>query len=481
MITYKVLGIDGKEYGPADLATVRVWVTEGRIGPHTKVQTAGTTDWKPASALPELGIPSPPPDPPQGTRPPGPLRRTPLAGSETSAPLARHRIRWAIYGLTAVSITLVLVAGAIISHSFSRRTVLNQQTRDNRVGALEPAQPPPFKGAQAPGPRATGDARKESSVAVQRYRKAAEQGDAEAQYQLGRLYAYGLGVARDSTEAAKWYRLAADQGHVSAQHWLGHLYAQGQGLETAHAEAPEPAASEPGKRIAGPRALWSDAAEAAKWWRKAADQGDAAAQFDLGWLYARGQGVETNHSEALRWYRKSAEQGNASAQHWLGHCYLSGTGTAKDEAEAFRWFRKAAEGGIIPAQNDVAHMYEDGRGVGKDLAEALRWYRKAADAGLPAAQNSFAWALATSTNAELRDGPLAVKYAEKAVKASRRANAGFLDTLAAAHAEAGDFTKAVAIQNEAIALLKQPGSKKDYASRLSLYEAKTPYREVKTQ
>jgi TPR repeat protein len=313
------------------------------------------------------------------------------------------------------------------------------------------------------------------------YRKAADQGHTQAQYELGGLYVQGLGVARDYSEAAKWYRLAAEKGYIPAQHFLGHLYASGRGLETEYLEAPEPQPTAPEKATPGQRNVRSDYAEAAKWWRKAADQGDAAAQSDLGWLYTSGQGVETNYTEAAAWYRKSAEQGNPNGQHWLGHCYLSGRGVAKDETEAFKWFSEAAENGNFAAQGDLGRLYATGRGVEQNSAEAIKWHRKAAEVGVPSAQNGFAWMLATSTNASLRNGPLAVTFAEKAVTATRRSNASFLDTLAAAYAEAGDFEKAVAIQNEAIALLKGAASKQDYTSRLRLYEAKTPYREAEKE
>src|SRR5512137_2707117 len=74
MNTYKVIGNDGQEYGPADLATIRAWVAQGRIAASTRVQAAGTTEWKPASAFPELGagVPTnPPPLLPQARKSPG--------------------------------------------------------------------------------------------------------------------------------------------------------------------------------------------------------------------------------------------------------------------------------------------------------------------------------------------------------------------------------------------------------------------------
>ena len=61
--------------------------------------------------------------------------------------------------------------------------------------------------------------------------------------------------------------------------------------------------------------------EAAKWFRKAAEQGDPEAQNSLGFCYAEGQGVPHDIDEAMRWYRKAAEQGHVTAQSNLGSCY----------------------------------------------------------------------------------------------------------------------------------------------------------------
>ena len=64
-----------------------------------------------------------------------------------------------------------------------------------------------------------------------------------------------------------------------------------------------------------------DYAEALKWYRKAAEQGDASAQYNLGNGYRRGKGVTQDYAEAANWYRKAAEQGNAWAQSNLGVMY----------------------------------------------------------------------------------------------------------------------------------------------------------------
>jgi eukaryotic-like serine/threonine-protein kinase len=98
-----------------------------------------------------------------------------------------------------------------------------------------------------------------------------------------------------------------------------------------------------------------------------------------------------------------------------------------------------------------------------------------AESGDAGAWNSLAWLLATDPDPEMRDGPSAVGLAERAVALTERKQAHILDTLAAAYAEAGQYTNAVKVQKEAIALLQNGEQKKDYASRLRLYESGSPY------
>ena len=90
--------------------------------------------------------------------------------------------------------------------------------------------------------------------------------------------------------------------------------------------------------------------------------------------------------------------------------------------------------------------------------------------------NLMAWKLATSTDANLRDGSKAVEFAEKTVKVTNRTNSMFLDTLAAAYAELGWFTNAVSIEQAAISILKDDQLKNDFSSRLKIYQSNFPYR-----
>jgi len=193
---------------------------------------------------------------------------------------------------------------------------------------------------------------KDYAEAVKWYRKAAEQGDADGQCNLGVMYENGYGVTQDYAEAVKWYRKAAEQGYARAQCSLGVMYQSGNGV------------------------TW-DNEEALKWYRKAAEQGYARAQCNLGCYYC----AAIDEEEAVKWYRKAAEQGDARAQNNLGYMYQKGYGVTQDYAEAVKWYRKAAEQGNATAQWLLGNMYENGLGVTKDDEEAEKWYRKANEKG----------------------------------------------------------------------------------------------------
>jgi TPR repeat protein len=89
-----------------------------------------------------------------------------------------------------------------------------------------------------------------------------------------------------------------------------------------------------------------------KWYRKAADQGDADAQFNLGAGYDNGQGVPQDYAEALKWYRLAADQGVASAQYNLAVMYANGQGVPQDYVRAYMWFNLAAAQGLQGAEED---------------------------------------------------------------------------------------------------------------------------------
>jgi TPR repeat protein len=224
---------------------------------------------------------------------------------------------------------------------------------------------------------------KDDEEAARWYRKAADQGHADAQAKLGLMYYTGVGViprGKDYREAIHWFRKAADQGHADAQFSIGVICDERDGakeyeltwFEWLYAKS---------AGASGP-----DYARGLDWYRKAANQGHAKAQCNLGLSFNNGRGVKRDDAKAVHWYRKAADQGLPAAQTCLGVMYDSGLGVAKDEAEAARWYRKAADQGDARAQYNLARLFKNGLGVAKDEAEAARWYRKAADQGSARAQ-----------------------------------------------------------------------------------------------
>ena len=81
------------------------------------------------------------------------------------------------------------------------------------------------------------------------------------------------------------------------------------------------------------------------WFRKAADQGDAVAEFLLGNQYAFGKGVPRDYSEAMIWFRRAAEQGHGKAKLFLGIMYAEGRGVPQDYVRAHMWFGLSAAQG----------------------------------------------------------------------------------------------------------------------------------------
>ena len=116
-------------------------------------------------------------------------------------------------------------------------------------------------------------------------KKAAEQGEVHAQYNLGIMYANGRGVKQDLFNAKEWYQKAADQGYAKAQYNLGVMYEEGRGVK-------------------------QDYFKAVEWWQKAADQGYAPAQYNLGFMYYNGEGVRQNYTKAKEYFGLACDNKN---------------------------------------------------------------------------------------------------------------------------------------------------------------------------
>jgi len=175
---------------------------------------------------------------------------------------------------------------------------------------------------------------------------------ADASVNIGYMYYSGKGVSKDYTEAAKWFLKAAQQGDTQAQETLGRMYRDGRGVQ-------------------------QDYTEAAKWFLRAAEEGDATARLDLGRMYLQGDGVPQDSKQAEKWIRKAADRDIAEAQSLLGRMYLKGDGVSQDSKKAAKWIREAAERGDTQAQETFGRMYLQGDGVRQDSEEAANWSRKA--------------------------------------------------------------------------------------------------------
>jgi uncharacterized protein len=176
--------------------------------------------------------------------------------------------------------------------------------------------------------------------------------DPVAQTALASCYDLGMHVQADGKESIRWITKAANQGYAPAEYELGRIYLYGRGIE-------------------------ADYAQALLWERKAAEQGDPRAQRDLAFMYERGFGVAADPAQAAEWNRKAAMQGNAEAQLHLARGLDEGVGVSKDAEEARKWYAKAARQEQPMAQLELAREFA-GQG---NCPVAVHWYEEAAGHG----------------------------------------------------------------------------------------------------
>jgi TPR repeat protein len=195
---------------------------------------------------------------------------------------------------------------------------------------------------------------KSSAGGLQGLLDSANEGYAEAQFYLGSIYEDGLDdVPKNMQEAAKWYRKAADQNHAEAQYRYAYLLENGTGVK-------------------------KNLAEAAKWFQKAAERGFVSAQIAIARAYHEGRGVPKDQVKAVNWLEQAAENGSANGQLLLGAMYRVGEGVTKNPKEAFYWFKRSGMQGFAAGQALTAMCYKDGSGVVKNEFEALAWFNLAA-------------------------------------------------------------------------------------------------------
>lgn len=200
----------------------------------------------------------------------------------------------------------------------------------------------------------------------------AEDGNALAMHDLGRMFTDGLGVEMNTDAAFVWYSKAlaaflaieAKKEHRYVEYRIGKLYAAGLGTE-------------------------QDYVEAANWFKEAASKNHKYAQYSLGVLYYRGRGVEHNFNTAFQLYQSSAKQGMPYADYEMAKMYRDGIGTARNTEEAQLHF-KAAFNGFQQMERQsrddklqyrLGQMLYTGTGTKKDMDEAIYYLEKSARLG----------------------------------------------------------------------------------------------------
>ncbi len=200
----------------------------------------------------------------------------------------------------------------------------------------------------------------------------AENGNALAQHDLGRMCADGLGREVDVTAANEWYQKSFLSFHEAEeqksnpyfQYRIGKMYAAGLGTEQSYESA-------------------------AVWFGTAAEQGHMYAQYSLAGLYYRGQGVDKNYERAFDLFEQSAEQGNPYAQYETAKMLEAGTGTIRNKETSITYFKRAFGRFVqmeMKSHDDklqyrIGHMLYQGTGAEKNIDLAVRYLEASAKLG----------------------------------------------------------------------------------------------------
>ena len=195
-------------------------------------------------------------------------------------------------------------------------------------------------------------------------RNLADHGDAWAQCRIAEIFIndtiVGVGIGDvDDQEGIKWYREAAQNGDAEAQYLLSDFLYRGDHVK-------------------------QDKEESFYWWMHYIEATDYLDKSDLdmiGYPYTYEDGKQWTAKEAFRLFKKYAEQGDPYAQYCLGYFYFDGECVRKNLDTAVKWFTKAAEQGHEEAQFKLGALYYEGDKVEQNKEKAFKWYRKSAEQG----------------------------------------------------------------------------------------------------
>lgn len=233
----------------------------------------------------------------------------------------------------------------------------------------------------------------------------AENGNVLAMYDLGRMYADGLGVESDNDKANEYYSKAlsgfqlveAQKAWKYTEYRIGKMFAQGLGTE-------------------------QDYETVAQWFELSAEKKYKYAQYSLGGLYYRGQGVEQDFQTAFSLYLKSAEQGFPYADYEVAKMYRDGVGTEKDADKSNEHFKKAFKGFEALEKNShddklqyrLGWMLQNGIGTQKDIDRAKEYFAKSAKMGNVFGGYSLAKLILAEENPNQEELKSAIQYLQKA-------------------------------------------------------------------
>jgi len=220
--------------------------------------------------------------------------------------------------------------------------------------------------------------------------KAAESGDAQAQYELGMVY-FKDQQKRDDAKALEWLEKSADQGNLQAKFQLGTMYSIGDGVK-------------------------QDIPKSVEYLEDSANGGYAEAQYYLGYSYYFGISHEQDVNLGIEWIEKAAQQGYSEAMFALAYAYQRTE--PPEEQKAFEWLLKAANEGsyrVPEAQYEVAMRYLEGTGTEVNVDKAIEYLEKSASQDLREAQYQLGTIYRLGQLVE-KDLKKAVEYISKAVE-----------------------------------------------------------------
>lgn len=191
---------------------------------------------------------------------------------------------------------------------------------------------------------------KDYKKAFQIWKPLADAGDKDAQAGLGILYDNGRGVPGSNSDAMMWYRKAAEQGQALARYNLGVLFTKGVGLTADH----------------DPK-LYQEAG--IDYIEQSAKQGYPEAQYSVGMFWLKGMGHPASPAEAYKWFSKAAAQNHAQSQYYVGMMLIKGVGVTKDEARGLVFLQKAAAQNNVDAQKALQQRITDSINVLKQILE----------------------------------------------------------------------------------------------------------------